>query len=480
MDRFFRKFLTHGKGKWAGSPFILEPWQRKDVITPVYDALTPSGPRFIRQVTEAMVGVAKKNGKTTESAGLGAYALYADGWYVKDATTESGWRWQRDYGAEVYNVAGSRQQARILFDIARGMVQRSPLLMAQSKLYRDAIEHKETGSVWKVMAADPRLAHGPSPSTTIIDELWVHQDPELYEAFASAGAAREQPLLLTITTAGWDRNSIAFTMYQRGKKARPRSFYFRWYQAPDGCELDDRSAWRAANPSPWVTEAYLEGELRRARALGNEAAFRRWHLNQWSSGQEVALPLHVFDKGNRRAIIPLGSEVYVAMDAAPKRDSTAIALVHRDQAGTHNARVTIMRADTDTGYLDWTALEDTLRELCTQYDVKRILVDPYNMLRSMVMLRDEGLPIEEFPQGDLRMVPASMGLYELLNDGRLRHSGNAALRVQASNTSRRISERGWRFQKLKSAGVIDGIVALAMACYELERAEEAPTPFLLV
>lgn len=480
MERFFRKFLTHGKGEWAGRPFTFEPWQHDDLVVPVFDPLKKRGHTLVRVVTEAILGVAKKNGKTEVNAGLGAYALYADGYYAKDSGGSTGWRWQREYGSEVYNVAGSKEQARILFDTAKGMVQRSPLLLAQSKLYRDAIEHKETGSVWKVMAADPRLAHGPSPSVAIIDELWVHKDPELYEAFASAGAARVQPLLLTITTAGWDKDSIAYRMVERIKRDRSRSFYGKWWQAPEGCEIDDREAWRAANPSRWVTDGYLASELKRARALGNEAQFRRWHLNQWTSGQEVALPSHVWAKGNGKPRIPDGAEVYVAVDSAPKRDSTAVALVHRDEPGVHHVKAAIMHADPDTGYLDFAELEGLLRDLCLRYDVRRILVDPHYMLRSMLMLRDEGLPIEEFPQGDLRMAPASMGLYELVNDGRVRHGGDRELAIQASNTSRRVSERGWRFTKAKSAGHIDAVVAVAMACYELERAEDDPGPLLLV
>lgn len=481
IDRFGRKFLTHGKGEWSGQPFVLEDWQLTQVIQPIFDDVKRTGNRLVRRITEALVGVAKKNGKTSSSAALGLYGLYADGYYTRDGP-KAPWRWQREYGAEVYNVAGSKEQARILFDSGRGMIQRNPLLLSQSKVYRDAIEHKETGSVWRVLAADPKLAHGPSPSLAVIDELWVHRDPELYEAFASAGAARVQPLLLTITTAGWDRDSIAYRMYLRGRK-RERGFYYRWWEAPAGADLDDREAWRAANPSSWVTDDYLEGELRRARALGNEAQFRRWHLNQWTSGQEAALPAHVVDKGSKKPHIPEGSTVVVGVDTAPKRDSTAVAIVRRDDEGVHHVRVILMRADPDTGYLDYAALEDLLRELCRRFEVERILVDPYNMLRSMIMLVDEGLPIEEFPQGDARMVPASMNLYELLNEGRMRHGNAQVFREQAANTSRRVSERGWRFQKLKSSGVIDSVVAVAMASHVLEQGadeDDTPVPFLLV
>lgn len=472
IARFFSRTLTHGKGQFAGQPFNLEPWQRADLIEPVFDPLEERGGMLLRVVTEALAGIAKKNGKTTTSAGLGAYGLYADGYYVKDPDAPGGWRWQREVGAEVYNVAGSKDQAKILFNMASSMVLRSPLLAAQSKVYRDAIEVPKTESVWRVMAADARLAHGPSPSLAIIDELWVHPTPELYEAFASAGAARAQPLLVSITTAGWNKDTIANALYERGKKSRSRSFHFIWYQAPDGSRIDDRKAWNAANPSRWVTARYLEGELRRARQLGLEAQFRRWHLNQWSSGKELALPAELWERCSGRPRIPDGARVVVGVDSAPKRDTTAAAIVFVDADRVHHARVAHMRADPDTGYLDYAALEDLLRELARRYEVERILVDPYNMMRSLTMLLDEGLPVEEFPQTDARMVPASMNLYELVASERLRHGGTAELRQQAANAGKRTTERGWRFEKRKSAGVIDGIVALAIATWEAERAEE--------
>jgi phage terminase large subunit-like protein len=478
IERFFTRHLRHVKGQWAGEPFELEAWQRDDLIVPVFDDLRVRGGFAVRRVSEALYGIPKKNGKTTTAAGLGAYGLFHDGYYAREG---SGWRWHREAGAEVYNVAGGKDQAKILFRIGADMVERAPMLAAQAKIYRDAIENKATGGVWRVLAADARLAHGPNPSLTIIDELWTHRNPELYEAFASAGAARRQPLLITITTAGWSKDTIAYAQYKRHLTNRNRSFVSKWWQAPDGAEIEDRAAWAAANPSHWVTSAYLEGELRRARALGLEAQFRRWHLNEWSSGKEIAIPTTTWEGCRGRPKIPDGAEVVIGVDTAPKRDSTAIAIDHRDAAGMHNLRVVHMHADAETGYLDYEALEDELRHLCRRYDVQRILVDPYNMVRSLLMLADEGLPVEEMPQTDARMVPASMTFYELLNERRIRHGGTRELREQAANAGKRTSERGWRFQKTRSAGVIDGIVACAIACYEAERGfEEEVPPLLLV
>jgi phage terminase large subunit-like protein len=137
-----------------------------------------------------------------------------------------------------------------------------------------------------------------------------------------------------------------------------------------------------------------------------------------------------------------------------------------------------MRADPETGYLDFDAMEDVLRQLCRTYTVGRILVDAYNMTRSMLLLQEEGLPVEEFPQNDLRMVPACLTLYELLVERRLRHGGDPYLRDQVQAAAKRITERGWRFSKRTSSGPIDALIAGTMASYELERQEEEMEPQL--
>lgn len=474
IERFFARHLRHLEGEFAGEPFLLEPWQRDELVVPVYDRLAVRDGMALRVVREALAGIAKKNGKTTLAAGLGAYSLFADGYYVRDGKR---WTWRREAGAQVYNVAGSKDQAKILFRIASAMVEGSPMLSAQSRVYRDAIEVRETGSVWRVLASDARLAHGPNPSVAIIDELWAHKTPELYEAFASAGAARRQPLVVVLTTAGWNKETIAYRMFERVRTDRSRAFFGRWWSAPEGAAIDDRAAWRAANPSRWLTTAYLEGELARAKKLGLEAQFRRWHLNEWSSGRELAIPGELWAKGKRRPNIPDGSDVVIGVDTAPKRDSTAIALDHRDEHRDHNLRVAHLYADPESGYLDYELLKDSIRAAARRYNVLRILVDPYNMVQAMLELAEEGLPVEEMPQTDARMVPASMTFYELLNAGRVRHGNARELSLQAANAGKRTTERGWRFQKMRSAGVIDGIVASSIAVYENERGfeeEEAP------
>ncbi|MGH2692333.1 MAG: terminase large subunit domain-containing protein [Actinomycetota bacterium] len=481
IRRFFLRHLRHGKDRWAGRPFVLESWQIDDFIKPVYDQLEPRRIETVtaegsvartsamfRSVREGLLGVAKKNGKSHLGAGLGAYGLVADGYYQREGDE---WRWTLEPGREVYNIAGSRPQAKVLFEIARSFVDQDPLLRAMCRLYRDAIEVPETGSVWRVLASDADLLHGPNPSTAIIDEIWVHKNPEMYEALAGAGAARAQPLLIIITTAGYEQATIAHTLYERGRKTRKnRRFYSVWFEAPEDSKIDDLDATKKANPSRWVTKAYLKQELTRARETGNENAFARFHRNQWTSSKEAAIPIRLWRKTYEPPEMLKGEPAIVAVDSAPKRDSTGIAVVQRDEeSGIHHAVVSKMAADPESGYLDYDALEQLLRELCVAYDVQRLLVDRYNMVRSMLILQSEGLPVEEFPQSDALMVPASMNLYELVVGDRLRLGPHEDLRREVQAAAKQITERGWRFTKRKSSGLIDGLVALTMATYIAEK-----------
>lgn len=487
IARFFRKHLRHGKGSFMGRPFVLEEWEAANIAA-IYDPRhVERDPvikelQLLRDVREAVIGVAKKNGKTHLAAGLGLYHLTSDGYWRLDGTTiqDAGWIWTLEGGAEVYNVAASKDQAKVLFELGRHFVKQSPYLRALCKPYRDVIEVPETGAVWRVLASDAELAHGPNPSAAIIDELWAHRTPDLYTAFQTSGAARRQPLLATITTAGWNQEGIAHALYKEGRrwekaKRRSKAFYFHWYEAPPKTRIDDPKALRAANPSPHVTPAYLRGQLSRLRKLGLESEFYRFHRNNWRTTKEIAIPIELWDSCDARPRFGPGTVVMIGVDSAPKRDSTGVVICHRDGAGTHHWRTRKMTADPDSGYLDYDALEDALREACRVYDVLRIFVDPYNMTRSMLLLQDEGLPIEEFPQGDARMVPASMNLYELCVEGRLRHGGDSSLREAVLGAGKKVTERGWRLYK-RSSGVIDVLVAGTMASYawELPTEEEEP------
>lgn len=447
--RAFMRLLRHTKGAWAGQPFEPEPWQWQDVLGPLLTTVGPDGLRWYR---EGLIGLPRKNGKSTVCSALGLILLTADG----------------EAGAEVYSAAGDKDQARIVFRQAQEMVRASPVLSRAFKVYRDVIEFPETASTYRVLSADAPLKHGLNPHGVIIDELHVHRDPELYYALRTAVGARSQPLVVSITTAGWDEESLCYERFQHGRSGTDPRFFFYWREAPrrpDGrpWPVDDFDAWCEANPASWqrTPEAM---ELALSAGLP-EPVTRRLYLNQWTASDEGWIPLDAWDECADVPELEPGSEVVVAVDVAPKRDTTAVVLVHANEDGRLDVLARVFTADEDTGYLDFEAVEDYIRELAHEFYLAELVFDPYNFTRSALMLADEGVAGEvvEFPQTDSRMVPASQALYDAITGRRLRHGGDSTLRAQAEAAAAKETGRGWRIVKRKATRSIDSVVALAMA-----------------
>ena len=442
IERFFERYLRHMKGRWAGQPFALEPWQRNDILRPLFGTLQPDGRR---QYREALIGLPRKSGKSEIAAGIALYLLAADG----------------EYGAEIYGVAGSRQQATIVFKTAVDMVNASPLLRAACKVYRHVIELPETGSIYRVLSADAKLAHGYNPHGAVIDELHVHPNGELYEALRTGTAARTQPLIVSITTAGASRDGIAWDVYQRGlAKTDPRLFFY-WRGAADGSAKDDKESWKQANPASWVSEEFLEDQMRSLP----EPVFRRLHLNQWFEEAAASswLTPEQWESAQGEPIIDPAVPIVLAVDAASRRDTTGVAIAQRGADGTMNVKTWIFKADEQLGYLDYGIIEDFVRDICKDYVVSRLAFDPFQMTAIQMRLANDGLPAETFPQNDIRMVPASQLLFDLIVEGKLRAGNDPALTEQVLAAGIRDTARGWRLEKRKSQKPIDAVVALAMA-----------------
>lgn len=443
--KFIEKYLRHTKGVFAGQPFVLEPWQRDEIISPLFGTVDEEGRRWYR---EAALWLPRKNGKSELGSAIALYGLLADG----------------EHGAEVYSVAGSKQQASLVFNVAKDMVRADPLLRSMTKVYRTVIEVPETGSIYRTLSADADLQHGLNPSVAIIDEYHVHRDSEQYEAMLTGTGARRQPLQVTISTPGTERRGHAWDLFVRGASASDDRFFHFWRGAPDSVDLDDREAWKQANPASWITEEFLEQQ--RKRFAPTPQVFERLHLGRFPNGVSAGswVPRASWEACSGEPKIDVERPVVIAVDAASKKDTTAVVLAQKDEEGITHVRLWSYAADPEIGWLDYSVIEDLIRELCSTFEVRRVAFDPFQMVRTQQILSNEGIPAETFPQNDTRMVPASALLYDLITEKRLRHGGDPTLTEQAFNAATREGARGWRLEKRKSNGPIDAVVALAMAC----------------
>lgn len=451
---FTANYQRHSRGESAGDPFVLERWQRTEIIDPLFGTLDRYGNRVYR---EALVGVARGNGKSPLASAIINYGLFME----------------PVVGAEFYALAASKDQARIVFGEAKAAIMSNPLLASCVTPYRDAIEVKESGNVFRVLSSLANLAHGLIPYMTIVDELHAHRTLDLYEAIQSALHKRKNSLLLTITTAGpryrGRESTPVWSLYQRAVEANDPNLFFRWWSAPDGCKPMDTKAIRAANPLSTIKVRDIQAQAR-AMLPAREATYRQLHLNQFYEGLNSWVDMALWDRCAGKTLIPSESTVYMGVDAAPKKDRTAVIVVHRDpETGKHTWFRRRFTADRIMGALDYDEVEEYIRECCRTWDVARIAFDPFTMMKSMLDLAGEGLPVEEFPQNDARMVPASQTLYDLIQEGRLVQDGTEDLRAEAAGAVALETERGWRLKKLRSSSSIDSLVAGAMASHLAEQ-----------
>jgi phage terminase large subunit-like protein len=325
-------------------------------------------------------------------------------------------------------------------------------------------------------APDAPLVHGLTPTLALVDELHAHRDAELYLALRTAMLKRPGAQLVTISTAGTGSESplgrlrtraLAMPSVERSgtvTRAEGPAFVMLEWAVPEGEDIDDPAVVKRANPASWITK---EG-LREQREAVQDLAFRRYHANQWTLAEEHWLPPGAWQAcaGMRR--IESGERVWVGVDVGGERSASAVVWVTED-----------LRVGSDVFEGDAAVLEVAarVRKLAGEYEVMEVVHDPWRFQQAALELAADGLPVVQFPQSNVRMVPASERLYAAVIERRLTHPNDAVLNRHVATAVARSTPRGWRLDKAKSIHQIDAVVALAMA---VERAEQRRAPVELL
>lgn len=321
--QFFPSQLRHTKGRWAGQPFTLEPWQRALVRT-MFGWKRADGTRRFRIV---WVEIARKNGKTGLAAGVALYLAFAS----------------REPGAEVYCAASATKQAMICFTEAKRMRDRNPRMKEKTNAFKMNISGGPDGySKIEVLSSSAGTKDGLNLSGLIGDEVHAWRDRELYEVLHTATGARTQPLEFLITTAaaGEDEERIYDDLHDHALAVRdgliedPEFLPVIYAAAPDD-PIDDPATWAKANPNLGVSIGHdkLAKEAQRAREMPRYLnAFKRLHLNIRTEQQTLWLPLDKWDAGSRGAAsVTLaalrGRTAFAGLDLSSTTDLTALALV---------------------------------------------------------------------------------------------------------------------------------------------------------
>ena len=233
--QFIERFCRHSKGEWAGKPVRLELFQ-KAFISALFGFVDEKTRE--RQYREAMLYVARKNGKSTLLSGIALYCLIADG----------------EAGAEVYSAASKKDQAKLIFTEALNMVHQSAELAKITKKRKSDLYFPLNFSKFQALGRNSDTLDGLNSSLVIIDELHSIKDRNTYEVLKQSQSARRQPLLVMITTAGTVRECIFDDMYKYASSVvdgtvKDEHFLPILYELDDSKEWRDPSKWEKANPS---------------------------------------------------------------------------------------------------------------------------------------------------------------------------------------------------------------------------------------
>lgn len=292
---FIEQFCLVPKGFGAGEPVKLRPFQ-KTIIRGA----------FGKGIRTGLLSLPRGNGKTSLAAMLGLAELFAG--------PES---------AEVLVVASDQRQASITFNQARRMIELNPVLAERVYVYQDKLTLPERNASLVPLPAHPDALAGYDPSLLVVDELAV-VTRDTWEAVTSAAGKRPESLTLAISTPAASEDSLMWDLVKHGRSGSDPSFWLKEYAAPEGCDLDDREAWKIANPAAACKPPFLDlSGLEAVRRTMREPAFRQLRLGQWVAGIDQWLPFGAFEALEDRSRAVEGPVVF-GFDGSASGDSTAL------------------------------------------------------------------------------------------------------------------------------------------------------------
>jgi len=479
--------LTHTKGPFAQQPFALRPWQER-IVRQLFKQRRDGR----RQYRTCLLMLPRKNGKSELCAALAIYFLLFDG----------------EVGAEVYSAAADKDQAALVFNVAAAMIRNDPELEAQCEIVdsQKRIVHRKSGSFYRAISAEAYSKHGFNASVVIYDELHAAQNRELWDVLSTSQGARSQPLMMAITTAGYDRHSILWELYAHATKVAEHpdldpTFLPILYEAPVDADWTDERVWKKANPALGDFRSLEEMRIACARAKeipAQENTFRRLYLNQWTEQASRWVQVSAWDA----CVAPAsratwkGRRCYVGMDLSSTTDLTALVAVFPDDDGGFDVLPQFFvpmdslaeRARRDRvpypqwaaeGYLvatpgnvvDYEFIRQALKDWAAEFDLREIAFDPWNATDLVTRLQEQdGFTCVPMRQGFTSLSAPTKAMEKAVLGRTLRHDGHPVLRWCVSNVSVETDATGnLKPSKKVSTERIDGVVALIMAIDRMER-----------
>lgn len=504
----FVEAWPHIEGKWAsrGETLVLSGWQAFLLGQLNGWRHRETGLRRFRFV---YIEVPRKNGKSTLMAAVGLYFLTVDG----------------ERGAKVFSAASSTDQARIVFDAARTMAltgrSGTEPLAALLKLHVE--EHKiktaDPAAVFRAVAAQTKSQDGKNPHCALIDELHEHQKRDVWDAMSSALGAREQPVMIAITTAGHNTAGICYEQRRYVERlldgvSDDESYLGLIFEADEGDSPGDPQTWEKANPNLGISKSreYMEDEWRKAAASpAAMGEFLRKHLDIWTSVGASAIDMEKWraaEDRDARLEDFAGWPVWIGVDLAIRHDFASVVALIPDGSDMRVFSWHFLPEDTvfkpgnehfrawahegwirytPGAMLDLAIVEAQVLALAgaalwsdwnfdvPSLDVQHVTTDPMYAAQMMLTWEQAGLSVIDLKPSARFLNEPFQRLIGTVEDGRLVSDGNPVLQWMAANTLQK-QVQGGDFvypAKLAPADKIDGISALINAFYPLCQAEEA-------
>lgn len=475
-------WFRHTEGRWAGKPFHLAPWQAA-IVRLLIGWKTEDGFRLFRRL---FLWIGRKNGKTEFLAALSVLFFVCD----------------REMGGQAYAMARNENQAKLVFEKAKTMIRLSPVFAERVQAFKKSLFVPELWARFEVLSGNAEGKHGLSASVIAGDEMHEWKDGTLYTTLHQSIAARDQPIELYGSTAGFKGAGYGWTLWQEcvsiagGSLDDATALVVIFAAEPDD-DWTDESVWRRANPNLGVSPKleYLRAECAKAKdnpRLEND--FKRYHLNQWTEQIVRWLSLVRWDacasdpaawKSFADAL--RGRKCFGGLDLSSVADLTALVWVFPPIEAEERWKVLVrlwcpaesiaLRArrdrvpydlwaqagairETDGNVVDYGAIEGQVKADAEIFDVQGLAIDRWNATGTAIRLADDGCNVVMFGQGYASMSAPSKEWERLVVAGLLDHGGHPVLRWMVGHVAIKTDDAGnIKPTKERSADRIDGVVA---------------------
>lgn len=452
-----------------GESLRMRPWQR-EALRHIY-ARHADGQRRHRL---AIYSTARKNGKTSMAAGIALAALTME-----------------QEGGQIISAAADRDQARLVWNHAKRMVELEPELADEIKVYAHVLEHKASSSTYRAISSESYTKEGLSPTLVIVDELHAHPTRELFDVLSLAMGARRDAMMLVVTTAGvmstrTEDESILYQLYNyglsviRGEVEDP-SLFMAWWAGDEEADHRDESQWHAANPG--LGDILDIEDMRTKVRITPESEFRTKRTNLFVPSEDFWLPAGAWEACRSDLTLDPRLPVAVGIDIGIVHDASAVVIAQKQgDTVVVRGRYWLNPHPRDTvAHDEWRMPLDELiqhlRDLRRSYPVPAATIDDvpvpgpayvydrYGLASAELTLEAErGFALIPVPQQGGWMVEASRRFYEAVREQRIAHDGDPTLSAHLRNVvPRQVGESGWRLEKPSRSKKIDAAVATVMA-----------------